>query len=100
MCLWWEKETGLGSVFPPGVSVHVNENDLALLMSATSNTRAICGKTRMNIFRHSGGCIALNTHIYSMLQLTQTHTHTYSKAEADGKELEETGGQSEKGTEG
>lgn len=63
MRLWWEKETGLGSVFPPGVSVHVNENDLALLMNATSNLRAICGKTRINIFRQSVGCIASNSHI-------------------------------------
>lgn len=30
-------------MFPPGVSVHLNENDLALLMSATSNMRAIGG---------------------------------------------------------
>ncbi len=43
MYLWWERKTGQGSVFPPGVSVHLNENDLASLMSATSNVRAICG---------------------------------------------------------
>lgn len=43
MCLRWERETVQGSVFPPGVSVHLNENDLALLMSATSNMRAIRG---------------------------------------------------------
>lgn len=43
MCLRWEREIGQGSVFPLGVSVHLNENDLALLMSATSNMRAIGG---------------------------------------------------------
>lgn len=30
-------------MFPLGVSVHLNENDLALLMRATSNMRAIGG---------------------------------------------------------
>lgn len=43
MCLWWERETEQGSMFPLGVSVHLNENDLALLMIATSNLRAISG---------------------------------------------------------
>lgn len=38
-------------MFPPDVSVHANEDDLVLLMTATSNAIAICGKTRINSFR-------------------------------------------------
>ena len=46
MCvwLWWEREAERESLFPSGVSLHLNENDLALLMTATSNMRAISGK--------------------------------------------------------
>lgn len=63
VCVWWEKETGQGWVFPPCVSVHVNENDLALLMTATSNMSVICGETRINIFSQWGGCSILNTYL-------------------------------------
>lgn len=50
-CVCGGKKVAQGkNTFPPGVSVHANEDDLTLLMTAASNTRAIYGKTRINIF--------------------------------------------------
>lgn len=73
MCLWWERETRQGTTFPPGVSVHLNENDPTSLMRAMGNMRA--KRRSQRELKFVGKVVAASLQSRTTFSIKYTTTH-------------------------